>query len=147
MNNPPSHPAEPLLLARSFALVIGAIVVLASGLAWGPGGTLSALLGTALSVANVWVLHRLGARAVADVAAGNDGPGGVVATQAGSRLQLALGAKTIILLALVALVTQLGPFDRHSGAMTAFSLGLLVSVFALIAGGLYATTRPAYSIS
>jgi hypothetical protein len=133
MKNPlrPTNPSEPLALARPAALLIGGAVVALSGLAWGPTGTLAAGVGTLISVVNVWVLERLGARAVRQAAHPDAGE----AVAAASRLQLALGGKTIILLALVAYFANRGPVAKST---TAFTLGLLVSVFALVAGGLLA---------
>ena len=133
MNLLPTKNAEPLALARSLALLIGLAVVAASGLAWGPTGTLAAATGSLIAIANVWVLERLGARARREAGDSEDAHASERAVQAGSRLQVAMAAKTIILLGLVALLAQLGVAAR---AMTPFSLGLLVSVFALIAGGL-----------
>ena len=130
-NNPEPAATEPLALARPLALLIGAAVVAWGGMVWGPAGTLAAAIGVVISLANVWVLERLGARAVRDVAE----PDADKATQAASRLQLALTGKTIILLALVALVTNRG---LVGATMTPFTIGLLVSVFALVAAGLLA---------
>ncbi|HEY0706902.1 MAG TPA: hypothetical protein VGG33_08900 [Polyangia bacterium] len=123
---------EPLALARPLAVLFGAIVVAWAGLVWGPSGTLAAGIGSLLSIGNVWFLARVGARAMREAGAE---PSAVTGTYAASRLHLALGAKTIILLALVAVLSQQG---WASLAMTPFALGLLVTVFALIAAGLVA---------
>ena len=132
--HPETRPAsshEPLVLARPLALGIGAAVIAWSGIGWGRAGTVAALLGVVVSLANVWVLERLGARAMREAT-------GAHPVHAAARLQVALGAKTIILLALVALLAQKGPAGL---AMTPFTIGLLVSVFSLVAAGLIA--RPA----
>lgn len=123
---------EPLAAARPLALLFGVLVVAWAGVAWGKAGTLAAGVGALLSVSNVFVLARLGARAQREV--GSE-PSAATATFAASRLHVALGAKTIILLALVALLSTQG---WASLAMTPFALGLLVTVFALIAAGLVA---------
>ena len=125
---PTNRDLEPLVLARPLAFVLAAVVIAGSGLAWGAGGTLAALIGSALSVINVLVLARLGARAAERAVA--DGPGTAV-----SGLQAALGAKTVVLLTIVALLAGTVGAGRLS---IPFGLGLLVSVFALILAGLYA---------
>jgi hypothetical protein len=118
-------------LARPLALVLGGAVVAASGLGWGRTGTIAAAIGVALSLANVWVLHRLGTRAIRQAGDSDVGQ----ATQAAVGLQVALAAKTVILLALVALLANRGAIAQ---TMTPFALGLLVTVFALLAAGLLA---------
>jgi hypothetical protein len=123
---------EPLALARPLALLFGALVVAVAGLTWGVRGTLAAGIGTLVSIANVWVLARLGERAQRDV---GHAPSAETATSAASRLHVALGVKTIILLGLVAVLANQG---FASLAMTPFAMGLLVTVFALIAAGLMA---------
>jgi hypothetical protein len=123
---------EPLALARPLAVLFGLIVVAWAGLVWGPAGTLAAGIGALMSVGNVWVLARLGARAIRE--SGSE-PSAATASVAASRLHVALGTKTIILLALVAFLSNQG---WASLAMTPFALGLLVTVFALIAAGLLA---------
>lgn len=129
----PDPTAEPLVLARWFAVLFGLGVVAACGLGWGVRGTLAAAIGAVVSVANVFVLERLGARAVKEAAVVEN------AFAAGSRLHVALGIKTLILLALVVLLANVGPAGR---ALTPFTLGLLVTVFALVAGGLLARPAP-----
>ena len=128
---PTSRDLEPLVLARPLAVLLAAVVIAASGLAWGPGGTLAAVVGSVLSLINVFVLERLGARAAQQAVAG--GPG-----QAASGLHAALVAKTVVLLTIVALLAGTVGAGRLS---TPFGLGLLVSVFALILAGLLAALR------
>ena len=123
-----------LALARPLALLLGAAVVVAAGLGWGRAGTTAAAIGVAVSLANVWVLHRLGARAMR-AAGGQERPDAAAATSAAVGLQLALAAKTVILLALVALLANR---IAGTGTMTPFALGLLVTVFALLSAGLLA---------
>jgi hypothetical protein len=122
---------EPLAVARPLALLFGVLIVAWAGIVWGRAGTLAAGIGALLSISNVWVLARLGARAVRET--GGE-PSATTATNAASRLHVALGAKTIILLALVAILSQ----GWASLAVTPFAMGLLVTVFALIAAGLVA---------
>ena len=131
-----SRDGEPqvLALARPLAVARGVAVLVAGGAVWGRAGLWAAGTGVALSLLNVWVLHRLGARANRQAAV-NDGEG---ATQAAVGLQLALGAKTVILLALVVLLANR---MMVAGSMTPFALGLLVTVFALLAAGLLAPLR------
>lgn len=126
------RPLEPLALARPLALGLAAVVTVSAGLAWGMSGTLAALCGSALSLINVTVLHRMALKAVQQVAAT-----GVVGTAA-SGLQAALAAKTVVLLTVVALLAGSVGQGRLS---TPFGLGLLVSVFALILAGLIAAAR------
>ena len=130
-SSPEPAATEPLALARPLALLIGAAVVAWAGIGWGPPGTLAAGIGVVISLANVWVLERLGARAVREVAE----PDAATATKAAVRLQAALAGKTIVLLALVALAAKVG---LTGATLTPFTLGLLVSVFALLAAGLLA---------
>jgi hypothetical protein len=139
---PPTSPAEQaapeqqvLGLARPLALLFGGVVVVSGGLGWGQPGAIAAGIGTAVSLANVWVLHGLGARAVRQAGDQTLSPDVGTATQAAVGLQVALGVKTVILLVLVALLANR---STVAGAMTPFTLGLLVTVFALLAGGLLA---------
>ena len=122
-----------LALARPLAVVIGGGVLAAGGIGWGQGGTIAAAVGVLLSLGNVWFLHRMGTRAMrtAGDSPGDAGP----ATQAAVGLQVALAAKTVILLTLVALLANRGAIARHT---TPFTLGILVTVFALLAAGLLA---------
>jgi hypothetical protein len=127
-----------LALARPLAVVIGGGVLAAGGIGWGPGGAAAAAVGVLLSLGNVWFLHRMGTRAMRS-AGDNPGDAGQ-ATQAAVGLQVALGAKTVILLTLVVLLANRGAIARNT---TPFALGMLVTVFALLAAGLLAplTTR------
>jgi hypothetical protein len=77
-------------------------------------------------------MARLGQRARNEAAAADP-------SRAAARLNAALGAKTIALLILVVAIAQVGPVGPAT--TTPFALGLLVTVFALIAGGLLG--RPA----
>jgi hypothetical protein len=127
-----------LALARPVAVVLGAAVVALGGIGWGRTGITAALIGVLLSLGNVWLLHRLGTRAIR--AAGDSDVG--QATQAAVGLQVALAAKTVILLALVALLASRGAIARST---TPFALGLLVTAFALLAAGLLAPVMPLFT--
>jgi hypothetical protein len=122
-----------LALARPLAVVIGGGVLAAGGIGWGRGGTIAAAVGVLLSLGNVWFLHRMGTRAMRT--AGDSPNDAGQATQAAVGLQVALAAKTVILLALVALLANRGAIARN---VTPFALGTLVTVFALLAAGLLA---------
>lgn len=116
---------DPLTLARRLAVVMSGGVAAISALVWGPRGLLAAVVGTGLSLINVWALGRMATRAVAAV--------GVVGPQAATaQLSGALGAKTTILLVSVWMVTRGGQME-----ILPLALGLLVSVFSLLGAGLW----------
>jgi hypothetical protein len=119
--------SEALALAGPFSVVVGGAAVLAGALIWGRPGMVAAAWGTALSLVNVWVLARLGARAARRAAAEGD-PGAAAAG-----LQSALGAKSVILIVMIALFTLRGGSSLHPAPL---ALGLLVSVVALVLAGL-----------
>ena len=123
-----SRNPETLTLAATLSIVLAGGAVLAGALIWGRPGLMASAWGAALSVANVWVLARLGGRAARRAAA----EGAAGAATAG--LQSALGAKTAILIVLIALVFLRGGADLHPAP---FVLGLLVSVVALVLAGLF----------
>jgi lipid-A-disaccharide synthase-like uncharacterized protein len=110
--------------ARGLSIVMGGAVVLLSALAWGKPGLVAAAAGAALSVANVWLLTRFARQAMTVAAAG--GPNTAIV-----RLTSALGAKTIVLLTIVWLVTK-----SASVRILPLALGLLVTVFCLLGAGL-----------
>jgi hypothetical protein len=118
---------EPLALAALLAPLLGGAAVLLAAALWGRAGVIAAGLGALVSVANLWVLGRLSARAARRAAA--EGGGGAAAIG----LQAALSAKTVVLLVLVASLVG----GAGGGLDPApFVLGLLVSVVALLAAGL-----------
>jgi hypothetical protein len=120
-------PAEqlPLRLIERTTVVLGVAATAAAGLLWGPRGMLAAGVGAALSVANFWVIRRLGARAVARVEAGAS-PGQAVA------LVMSLAVKMLLLFGLVwVAVRKLGL------PILPFTLGMSVFVAAIFLGGLY----------
>jgi hypothetical protein len=116
-------------LARGLAIVVGAGVVTASALAWGAPGLRAAAVGAALSVANVFLLTRFARQAMAVAAAG--GPNTAIV-----RLTSALGAKTVVLLTTVWVVSK-----SASIPVLPLALGLLVTVICLLGAGLVTTLR------
>jgi hypothetical protein len=125
----PSDPVELAALARGLAVVVGGGVVTLSALAWGMPGLAAAAVGAALSVINVFVLTRFARQAVVVAAAG--GPNTAIV-----RLTSALGAKTIVLLTTVWVVSK-----SASLLPLPLALGLLVTVFSLVAAGLVTARR------
>jgi hypothetical protein len=117
--------SDPLAHARGLAIVVGGAVLIAGVFGWGRVGLVAAAIGTAISLVNVWALRRLALRAVANVAVTGSG-------SAAAQLSAALGAKTMVLLVLVWLVSRAGAFPT-----VPFALGLLVTVFALLGAGLW----------
>jgi hypothetical protein len=115
--------------ARGLSIVVGGAVVVASALAWGTKGLVAAAVGSALSVINVFVLTRFAQKAVAVAAAG--GPNTAIV-----RLTSALGAKTIVLLTVVWALCKTSRL-----ALLPLALGLLVTVFCLLAAGLVTNLR------
>jgi len=115
----------PLRLIERTTVVLGVAAVAAAGLLWGPRGMLASGVGAALSVANFWVLRRLGARAVARVEAGAS-PGQAVA------LVLSLAVKMLLLFGLVWVAVRLLGLP-----ILPFTLGMSVFVAAIFFGGLY----------
>jgi hypothetical protein len=116
---------EPLALAGLLAVGLAAAVVLGSGLVWGRSGAVAAGQGGLLSLLNLFALERLASRAVRRAQLGEGA--------AAAGLQAALSAKTTLLLLVVALVARAG---AGGATLLPFALGLMVTVFALLAAGL-----------
>ncbi len=115
----------PLRTIERTTVVLGVAAVAAAGLLWGPRGMVAAGVGAGLSVANFWVLRRLGARAVARVEAGASAGQAVT-------LVLSLAVKMLLLFGLVWFaVRQIGL------PVLPFTLGMSVFVAAIFLGGLY----------
>ncbi len=129
MSTAPTDTTDLEALARGLSIVMGGAVVTLSALAWGPAGLLSAAVGAGLSVANVFVLTGMARKAVAVAAAG--GPNTAIV-----RLTSALGAKTIVLLTTVWVLTK-----SASLRTLPLALGLLVTVFCLLAAGFVTARR------
>lgn len=115
----------PLRAIERTTVVLGVAAVAVAGLLWGPHGMVAAAVGSALSVANFWVLRRLGARAVARVEAGAS-PGQAVA------LVMSLAVKMLLLFGLVWVAVRLIGLP-----ILPFTLGMSVFVAAIFLGGLY----------
>jgi hypothetical protein len=129
MNTAPTSTIDLEARARGLTIVVGGAVVVLSALAWGAQGLAAAAVGAGLSVINVFVLTRFARQAVAVAVAG--GPNTAIV-----RLMSALGAKTIVLLTIVWLVCK-SPGLR----ILPLGLGLLVTVFSLLAAGLVTGLR------
>jgi hypothetical protein len=129
MNNPAQSTTDLAALARGLAIVVGGGVVALAAFAWGTPGLLSAAIGAALSVMNVFVMTRFASQAVAVAAAG--GPNTAIV-----RMTSALGAKTIVLLTVVWVFSK-----SASLRVMPLALGLLVTVFSLVAAGLVTSRR------
>ena len=117
-------PADHLLAIERTNVVLGAAATAAAGLIWGGRGMLAAGIGAALAVANFWAIRRLGARAIAKVAAGS-------VPQALS-LVAALVAKMAILFALVWLVIA-----RLGLPVLPFTMGISAFVASILLAGLF----------
>jgi hypothetical protein len=116
-------------LARGLAVVTSIVVVTISALAWGRRGLEAAAVGSALSVFNVFLLTRFAQRALAAAAEGDP-------SDAASRLNAALLFKMIGILASVWCLSRL----MHLETLP-LALGLLVTVFCLVAAGLVTARR------
>lgn len=120
-------PAEqlPLRTIERTTIVLGVASVAASGLIWGPRGMAASAVGAALSVANFWVIRRLGARAVARVEAG-------ASTGQAVALVMSLAVKMLLLFGLVWVAIRLIGLP-----VLPFTVGMSVFVAAIFLGGLY----------
>jgi hypothetical protein len=127
--NPQTDTSELEARARGLSLVVAGAVVAASALAWGVPGLVAAAVGSALSVANVFVLTRFARQAMTIAAEG--GPNTAIV-----RLTSALGAKTVVLLTVVWVVMK-----SASLRLLPLALGLLVTVFCLLGAGLMSARR------
>jgi hypothetical protein len=125
----PTDTTDLAALARGLAIVVGGAVVILSALAWGMPGLRAAGVGAALSVLNVFVLTRF-ARQAMDVAAAG-GPNTAIV-----RLTSALGAKTVVLLTTIWVLSK-----STSLLVLPLALGLLVTVICLLGAGLVTNLR------
>ncbi len=128
-NTPMTADAADPALARGLAIVVGGAVVMLSALAWGMPGLRAAATGAALSIVNVFVLTRFARQAMEVAAAG--GPNTAIV-----RLTSVLGAKTIVLLTVVWVICK-----STNLRVLPLALGLLVTVFCLLAAGLVTSLR------
>jgi hypothetical protein len=129
MTTPPTSTNDLEARARGLSIVVGGAVIALSALAWGAPGLVAAAVGAGLSVLNVFVLTRFARQAVAVAAAG--GPNTAIV-----RLTSALGAKTIVLLTVVWALCKSSRL-----LLLPLALGLLVTVFCLLAAGLVTSLR------
>jgi hypothetical protein len=105
-------------------LIMAVVLTTLGGFVWGKPGAVAGGVGSALACINLWVLRRLAARAVARAAAGDT-------TQA-SWLIAALGAKMIVLFALVWLAIRV-----YNLALVPFAIGISVLPISLVFAGLW----------
>jgi hypothetical protein len=118
-------PADQLITIQRTSMILGVGATAAAGLLWGGKGMLATGVGSALAVANFWVIRRLGARAVAKVASGESVPQALT-------LVAALIIKMGLLFGLVWLMIR-----RVGLPVLPFTLGLSVFVIAMLVTGLF----------
>jgi len=106
----------------NLALAVGMTAL--SGLVWGSSGLLAAGVGAGLACLNLWAIHRLGARAVARVAAGDK-------AQAAA-LMAAMGGKMLLLFALIWVALRV-----YNLALVPFAIGISVLPISLVTAGLW----------
>jgi hypothetical protein len=104
--------------------VLGAFMTALCGLVWGVEGALAAGAGASLACINLAVIRRLAARAVHRAAAG--------ATGQASWLVAALGAKMLILFALVWVAIRI-----YNLALVPFAIGISVLPVSLVFSGVW----------
>jgi hypothetical protein len=105
-------------------LVMAVAVTSLAALLWGQPGAVAGGAGGALACINLWVLRRLGSRAVARAAAGDR-------SQA-SWLMAALGAKMMLLFGLVWVAIRV-----YNLALVPFAMGISVLPISLVFAGLW----------
>jgi hypothetical protein len=105
-------------------LVLAIAVTTFAGLAWGRTGVVAGGVGSLLACSNLWVLRRVGARAVARAAAGD--------RSQVSWLMAALGMKMFVLFALVWLCIRV-----YNLALVPFAIGISVLPISLVFAGLW----------
>ena len=105
-------------------LIMAIVVTSLGGVLWGQAGLVASGVGAGLACINLWVLRRLGARAVARAAAGD--------TTQVSWLMAALGAKMIVLFALVWVAIRV-----YNLALVPFAIGISVLPISLVFAGLW----------
>ncbi len=118
-------PADQLRTIQRTNVVLGAVATAVAGIVWGGTGMLAAGVGATLSVANFWVIRKLGARAIEKVASGESVPQAL-------GLVAALVAKMALLFALVWLVIRRGGLP-----VLPFAIGLSVFVLSMLITGLF----------
>jgi hypothetical protein len=118
-------PTDLLTTIQRGNLILGTLVTAGAGLLWGGRAMVAAGLGAALSVANFWVIRRLGSRAVAKVANGETGPKAMAWVAA-------LILKMTVLFGLVWLLIRKGGLP-----VVPFTIGLSVFVASILITGLF----------
>jgi ATP synthase I chain len=108
-------------------LIMALAVTAVAGLAWGKSGVVAAGTGALLACSNLWVLRRVGARAVARAAAGDR-------SQA-SWLMAVLGLKMFVLFGLVWLCIRV-----YNLALVPFAIGISVLPISLVFAGLWVSS-------
>ena len=115
---------RPLAAIEKTNLVLALVVTALGGLVWGRAGLLAAGVGAVLACLNLWVIHRLAARAMARAAAGETGmAAGLVA---------AMGGKMILLFALVWVAIRVYNLD-----LVPFAIGISILPVSLVMAGLW----------
>ena len=115
---------KPLAAIEKTNLVLAVGVTALGGLVWGRAGLLAAGVGAALACLNLWAMHRIAARAIARAAAGE--------TAAAAGLMAALGAKMLILFALVWVAIRV-----YNLALVPFAIGISILPVSLVMAGLW----------
>ncbi len=116
--------SKPLAAIERTNLCLAAIATGLGALVWGRAGLVAAGVGAALACVNLWVVQRLGARAVARAAAGQ--------TSQAAGLVAALGLKMMILFALVWVAIRV-----YNLALVPFAIGISVLPVSLVFAGLW----------
>ncbi|MEO8214511.1 MAG: ATP synthase subunit I [Myxococcales bacterium] len=118
-------PTDQLLLIQRTNIVLGVVATAVGGLLWGGRGMLAAGIGAVLAIANFWAIRRLGLRAAAKVAGGEDAPRALP-------LVAALVGKMALLFAVVWLMIR-----RVGLPVLPFTLGMSIFVLSILITGLF----------
>jgi hypothetical protein len=105
-------------------LIMAVAVTSLGGLLWGMSGVVAGGAGASLACINLWVLRRLGGRAVARAAAGDKAQV--------SWLMAALGLKMMVLFGLVWVAIRV-----YNLALVPFAIGISVLPISLVFAGLW----------
>jgi hypothetical protein len=115
---------KPLAAIEKTNLILALTVTVLGGAVWGRSGLLAAGVGAGLACLNLWIIHRLAARALARAEAGAMGQAaGLVA---------AMGAKMLILFGLVWVAIRV-----YNLALVPFAIGISVLPVSLVMAGLW----------
>lgn len=116
--------SKPLAAIERTNVCLAVIATVVGGLVWGRSGLIAAGVGAVLACVNLWVIQRLGARAVARASAGQ--------TSQAAGLMAALGVKMMILFALVWVAIRV-----YNLALVPFAIGISVLPISLVFAGLW----------